>query len=44
VVSSYSQALPPNSDSQLFGAEPSGFGSRQMYQSALGYRVSFSLR
>ena len=31
----YFQALPPNSDSQLFGGPPSGPGSRQMYQSRL---------
>ena len=30
------QALPPNSDSQLFGAPPSGFGSRHRYQSRFG--------
>jgi hypothetical protein len=31
-----SQAGPPNSLSQLLGGEPSGFGSRQTYQSRLG--------
>src|SRR6476661_1445407 len=30
------QALPPNSDSQLFGSPPSAAGSRQMYQSRFG--------
>ena len=33
---SHSQAGPPKIDSQLFGAVPSGFGSAQTYQSALG--------
>jgi hypothetical protein len=36
VVSSKAHALPPNSDSQLFGTPPSAAGSRQMYQSRLG--------
>jgi hypothetical protein len=33
---SHSQAGPPKIDSQLLGAVPSGLGSAQTYQSALG--------
>ena len=39
---------PPNSLSQLFGGEPSGFASRQIYQSRFGLsfdaRLSLALR
>ena len=36
VASSHSHAGPPQIEIQLFGGEPSGFGSRQTYQSRFG--------